>query len=405
MSVRKKSNRSPLDRVLGRLDDLDEVNLGILVQKLARERKLLETVFEVIRDGVLVLDEEGFLTYSNPQGRTLIGLKGKNAEKINIRKASPEISRALGMDRTNDPSYPEVVMREIQITYPEMRQLRLYAVPIENTAGKGESVGKAGLAVVMTDVTEEMDDLNAKIESEKVSSIMDLAAGVAHELGNPLNSINIHLQVLQRSFDAKGGDAEKLNKSLNSCIKEVQRLDGIIAHFLKAIRPTEPNFKKINLLSIIEETVRLREKEISGKKINISMEAGVREPMVQGDAEQLKQVFFNVIGNALDAVADGTEIRIITGLDEKYVFAQVIDQGLGIRKEDISRVFEPYFTTKKKGNGIGMMIVHRIMREHGGEVGIDSKEGSGTIVSLKFPRKRARHKLLESPPLESGGEK
>ena len=80
-----------------------------------------------------MLDEEGFLTYSNPQGRTLIGLNGKNAEKINIRKASPEISRALGMDRTNDPSYPEVVMREIQITYPEMRQLRLYAVPIENT--------------------------------------------------------------------------------------------------------------------------------------------------------------------------------------------------------------------------------------------------------------------------------
>ena len=77
-------------------------------------------------------------------------------------------------------------------------------------------------------------------------------------------------------------------------------------------------------------------------------------------------------------------------------FVQIIDQGLGIRKEDISRVFEPYFTTKKKGNGIGMMIVHRIMREHGGEVGIDSKEGSGTIVSLKFPRKRARHKLLES---------
>ena len=83
------------------------------------------------------------------------------------------------------------------------------------------------------------------------------------------------------------------------------------------------------------------------------MEAGVREPMVQGDAEQLKQVFFNVIGNALDAVADGTEIRIITGLDEKYVFGQVIDQGLGIRKEDISRVFEPYFTTKKKEMGLG----------------------------------------------------
>ena len=172
----------------------------------------------------------------------------------------------------------------------------------------------------MTDVTEELDDLNAKIESEKVSSIMDLAAGVAHELGNPLNSINIHLQVLQRSFDAKGGDAEKLNKSLNSCIKEVQRLDDVIAHFLKAIRPTEPNFKKINTFH--NRRNGSFAKEISGK-INISMKQAFESLWFR--EEQLKQVFFNVI-NALDAVADGTEIRIITGLDEKYVFAQA-DQG------------------------------------------------------------------------------
>ncbi len=103
MEVVNKTNRNPLDRVLGRLDDLDEVNLGILVQRLARERKLLETVFDVIRDGVLVLDEKGFLTYSNQQGRNLIGLKENHSEKINIRKDSPEIERSLGMYRTQDP--------------------------------------------------------------------------------------------------------------------------------------------------------------------------------------------------------------------------------------------------------------------------------------------------------------
>jgi nitrogen fixation/metabolism regulation signal transduction histidine kinase len=392
MEVGNKLNRSPLDRVLGRLDDLDEVNLGILVQRLARERKLLETVFDVIRDGVLVLDDEGFLTYSNQQGRTLIGLKDNNSEKINIRKASPEIARTLGMDRTQDSSYPEVVMREMQITYPETRQLRIYAVPIERSDQKDEKSNKAGLAVVMTDVTEELDDLNAKIESEKVSSIMDLAAGVAHELGNPLNSINIHLQLLQRNLEAN----EKSKKSLHSCIKEVQRLDGIISHFLKAIRPTDPDLKKINLLQIIEETVRLREKEIHAKKISVSMEAGVREPMIHADAEQIKQVFFNVIGNALDAVGENSDIRIITGIDDTYVFAKIVDQGSGIKKENISRVFEPYFTTKKSGHGIGMMIVHRIMRDHGGEVGIDSKEGSGTIVTLNFPRKSIQRTLLET---------
>ena len=400
MEVVNKTNRNPLDRVLGRLDDLDEVNLGILVQRLARERKLLETVFDVIRDGVLVLDEKGFLTYSNQQGRNLIGLKENHSEKINIRKASPEIARALGMDRTQDPSYPEVVMREMQISYPEVRQLRIYAVPIERSVSKNDESEKAGLAVVMTDFTEELDDLNAKIESEKVSSIMDLAAGVAHELGNPLNSINIHLQLLERKLKADEHGA-KMQKSLQSCIKEVQRLDGIISHFLKAIRPSDPDFKKINLLKIVEETVRIREKELNAKKISVSMEAGVREPMIHADAEQIKQVFFNVIGNALDAVGENSTIRIVTGIDDHYVFAKIVDQGTGIKKEDISRVFEPYFTTKKSGHGIGMMIVHRIMRDHGGEVGIDSKEGSGTIVTLNFPRKSIRRTLLESTKSET----
>ena len=103
-----------------------------------------------------------------------------------------------------------------------------------------------------------------------------------------------------------------------------------------------------------------------------------------------------MIGNAIDAIPEDSEIRIISGLDEKFVFAQVVDQGSGIAKENISRVFEPYFTTKKKGHGIGMMIVHRIMRDHNGEVGIDSKEGSGTIITLKFPRNSPRRQLLAS---------
>jgi signal transduction histidine kinase len=291
-------------------------------------------------------------------------------------------------------------MREMQISYPEVRQLRIYAVPIERSGSQETEGGKAGLAVVMTDFTEELDDLNAKIESEKVSSIMDLAAGVAHELGNPLNSINIHLQLLQRNLKSMEQDT-KMQKSLHSCIKEVQRLDGIISHFLKAIRPTDPDFKKINLLKVIEETVRLREKELNAKKISVSMEAGVREPMIHADAEQIKQVFFNVIGNGVDAVGENSTIRIVTGIDDQYVFAKIVDQGTGIKKEDIARVFEPYFTTKKSGHGIGMMIVHRIMRDHGGEVGIDSKEGSGTIVTLNFPRKSIRRTLLESAESDS----
>ena len=390
--------KSPLDKVLGKLEDLDEVNLSNLVQRLARERKLLETVFDVIRDGVLVLDQKGIITYSNQQGRRLIGLKPELGEKVSLLRAAPDLAKSLGLDRLAEIARPEVVVREILINYPEKRYLRIYAVPIEGTLNEKASQKDAGITVVLTDVTEEKSNVEEQIENEKVTSIMDLAAGVAHELGNPLNSINIHLQVLQRIL--KQASLEKRNqakveKSLHSCIKEVNRLDSIIVHFLKAIRPTIPNFKEINLLSIIDEILHLKEKELSSKKIKIKLDTEDKDPIIDGDVEQIKQVFFNVIGNAFDAVPDKSEIRIIISWENDFITIQIIDHGVGIKKENVSRVFEPYFTTKEKGNGIGMMIVHRIMKNHNGEVGIDSKFGSGTIVTLKFPRKGFNNRYLE----------
>ena len=393
-----KAGKSPLDKVLGRLDDLDEVNLGILVQRLARERKLLETVFDVIRDGILVLDGKGDISYANIQGKRLIGLKDSQTGQVSLLRAAPEIARAIGLDSGNEGTQAEVIVREMEISYPELRYVRVYAVPIEEAFVKQAENEKVGIAIIMTDITEEKVSLEERLESERVASIMDLAAGVAHELGNPLNSIHIHLQVLRRNLDAQKQNPKKSKKSLSTCINEVERLDGIIAHFLKAIRPQTPDFKKINLLSIIEETVHLKKEELNAKKINISMEAGVREPLVNGDSEQLKQVLFNVIGNAIEAIENNSEIRILTGLEDRFVFAKIIDHGSGISKDDLSKVFEPYYTTKKTGHGIGMMIVHRIMRDHGGDVGIDSKVGAGTIVTLRFPRKSSRSKLLESNP-------
>lgn len=390
--------KSPLDKVLGKLEDLDEVNLSNLVQRLARERKLLETVFDVIRDGILVLDRNGVITYSNQQGRRLIGLKRELGEKVSLLRAAPDLAKSLGLNRLSEIVRPEVIVREILINYPEKRHLRVYAVPIEGTLSDKHSEQDAGLTVVLTDVTEEKSNVEEQIENEKVTSIMDLAAGVAHELGNPLNSINIHLQILQRSLKNEkidGKNKGKIDKSLESCIKEVQRLDGIIIHFLKAIRPSIPDSKELNLLSVIEEILHLKEKELSGKKISIQLETQSKDPIIDGDHEQIKQVFFNVIGNAMDAITDTSEIRIIISFEDEYITVQIIDHGTGIKKENVSKVFEPYFTTKKKGNGIGMMIVHRIMRNHGGQVGIDSKYGSGTIVTLKFPRKGIRYRYLE----------
>ncbi len=391
-----KSSKSPLDKVLGRLDDLDEVNLGILVQRLAHERKLLETVFDVIRDGILVLDDQKNICYANIQGKQLIGLKHYQSGQVPLLRASPEIANAIGLGQEAKGVKAEVIVREMEISYPEIRFIRVYAVPIDEAFVKKLDSAQNGLAIILTDITQDKVNFDERIESERVSSIMDLAAEVAHEIGNPLNSINIHLQVLRRSLKTQKSDSSKSKKSLDTCINEVERLDGIISHFLKAIRPQEPSFKRVNLLSIIEETVRLKKEELNAKKINISMEAGVREPLINGDFEQLKQVFFNIIGNSIEAINDNSEIRILSGLEERFVYIKVIDYGSGIKKDDLAKVFEPYSTTKKTGHGIGMMIVHRIMRDHGGDIGIDSKAGSGTIVTLRFPRNSALRNLLET---------
>lgn len=174
------ARKSPLDKVLGKLEDLDEANLSNLVQRLARERKLLETVFDVIRDGILVLDGSGVITYSNQQGRSLIGLKRELGDKVSLLKAAPDLARSLGLDRVANDSRPEVVVRETMIHYPEKRHLRIYAVPIAGTQVDEISKKDAGMTVVLTDVTEEKVSVEEKIESERVTSIMDLAAGVAH---------------------------------------------------------------------------------------------------------------------------------------------------------------------------------------------------------------------------------
>ena len=336
------------------------------------------------------MDCNGFITYSNQQGRKLIGLKSELGDKVSLLRAAPDLAKSLGIDRFSEDVRPEVIVREVLISYPDKRYLRIYAVPIEGTVSEKSSSQDAGLAVVLTDITEEKTNVEEQIENEKVSSIMDLAAGVAHELGNPLNSVNIHLQVLLRTLkktDLATNVKAKLEKSLQSCSKEVDRLDSIILHFLKAIRPSTPDFKELNLISIIEEILHLKERELSGKKIKIELESKSKDPIIKGDSEQIKQVFFNVIGNAVDAIPDHSEIRILISGDDDFIIVQIIDHGEGIKKENASKVFEPYFTTKKQGNGIGMMIVHRTMRNHGGEVGIDSKHGSGTIVTLKFPEK------------------
>jgi signal transduction histidine kinase len=189
--------------------------------------------------------------------------------------------------------------------------------------------------------------------------------------------------------------ADKLQSSLEVCRSEVSRLDGIIKNFLGAIRPQAADFQVMNLHAVLEEVLGVVEEELTDRGIEVEVEIGSEPPIVQADKNQMKQVFFNLIKNGMEAMQPGGLLKVKTRSDEERIFMQIGDSGSGISQEELSKVFHPYHTTKKSGSGLGLMIVQRIMREHGGQVGIDSQEGIGTVVTLEFPKRNKKFRMLE----------
>ncbi len=385
---------SSLDRVLGRLDTLDSVNLANLVQRLARERQLFEEIFNTLQEGVLVINPTGEIEYANQSAQRLISVRDEELTGAILWRLVPGLRGSL--ETALDDSTPAlpVVAREIQLTYPEPRTVRLYMVPFH---ADGDS-GQRRYAVILTDITRDKQTAEERIEDERTSSILLLAAGVAHELGNPLNSLTIHLQLIERRLKklktAAPKDAKSLADSIHVCQQEVQRLDGIISHFLEAIRPRPPDLKPLRLDEVLAEVLTFQQQEIADRGVRVEAESLQALPRVLADGCQLKQVFFIVLKNACEAMQRDGVLRIKTRVDDDYVYLMFGDNGSGIKQEDLVKLFQPYHTTKATGHGLGLMVVQRIMREHGGQIGIESKEDVGTVVTLQFPQRNRRVRML-----------
>src|SRR5882724_8412160 len=384
---------SSLDRVLGRLDTLDSVNLANLVQRLARERGVFEEIFNTLQEGVLVIGADGAIEYANAAAHRLIGLGADELTGQTLWRLVPRLRSSLDSALDDAAALP-VVSREFELTYPEPRSLRLYMVPFR---GEGKSAARR-FAVILSDVTRDRQSTEQRIEDERTSSILLLAAGVAHELGNPLNSLTIHLQLIERKLKKlkASKEAEAVADSLRVCRGEVQRLDGIISNFLEAIRPRPPDLSEVNLGQVGAGRLRFQQREFADRGIEVEAETPDALPPVMADRNQLKQVFFNITKNAMEAMQPGGKLKIKSRADDDSVFLLFGDSGAGIKQEDLVRLYQPYHTTKPGGHGLGLMVVQRIMREHGGQVGIESKEGVGTVVTLQFPRKDRRVRMLQS---------
>lgn len=387
--------RAFLDKLLARLRRIQPEDVETFFVELAHDRRFLETIFNAIREGVIVTDVAGSVIYLNDAACSLFGLDAASA------LGRPLAEKISGLRWKELAQGRETVTRDIEIFHPIHRVLNFYVVPLmSGDDAAPEKLQHVGYALIMRDFTERHRAAQETLESERTAALQLLAAGVAHEIGNPLNSLNIHLQLLERRLRKLPGDPpEKLLQPLEVARDEIKRLDTIVSQFLRALRPAPLTRTPRDLNALTREACEFLEPELKSRGIRFRLDLSPGLPPLEVDQDQLKQAFFNIIKNACEAMKQGGTLTIRTEADVRWVNIIFTDTGGGMSSETMARIFEPYFTTKKAGSGLGLMITQRIVRAHGGEVAIESPPGHGLQLTIRLPRHDRQAHMLPPGPL------
>ena len=372
------------DKVAQHLDKLDAADRRRQFKLLTDEIAFLESVFDTLKEGILVLSEKGVLRYANVAADVLTGCPCTKTRGRPVQKTIP------GWDWENlllpaRDGWNRTTAQELEILYPERRILEVTARPFQT-----------GTVVLIRDVTVAHDRTESALETSRTDAVRDLAAGVAHEIGNPLNALSLNLQLLAREFRHEP-DAERrarLQHDIATAQNEIKRLEGIIKGFLSALRPVKPNLTPASPADPLKNTLSALKAQFEDRRIQVQLNLPSVLPPVMLDRAQMEQVFFNLVKNALEAMKDGGALTIDLAADDHDVRIAFHDNGTGMDAAALAALFEPYRTTKTHGPGLGLMVCRRIVRAHGGEIDVESKPGVGTTFTVRLPRLEKRVRRL-----------
>ena len=326
--------------------------------------------------GLIATDTGGRLSAFNQTAeailkRTAAEVLGKPAEEI-LPGSCRELFQRLAAER-------QLIEREFDCAVEVGRTIPLDIIATTLHEENGAFVGHVLLFRDMTEIRRLEEEV---ARSRRLASLGSLAAGVAHEIRNPLSSIKGFATYFRERYRDNPEDRE----TADVMIREVDRLNRVITQLLEFARPLTMHRVPTSLQAVIRHAVKMVESEAQAKRIVVETDLSPEVGEISLDADRMTQVLLNLLQNAVGAMEGGGVLRIsVARRDEKGVRITVADTGIGIPKEDLPRVFDPYFTTRPSGTGLGLAIVHKIVEAHGGEVRLESELGSGTTATILLP--------------------
>lgn len=386
MKTFKKPNSSNFE------EDLSADELLFIHQqqnkRLLKELEILHSTLDFIQEGVVIIDRNGEIYYHNKPCREMLGFSDLHTDTTEEKTRSlwryaPEIHQVLGNSWSNEG----VQIHQVSISYPEKRTLKVYILPFLQEE-------LPFFVFVLNDITREQEKHENEMEQERFSAIQLLAGSIAHEIGNPLNALQIHLQLLQRQLQQQK-KLNSLTQHTQTCLEELQRLDGIVKCFLQAMKPVRPVLTPLHVESILNYCLSTQKPELEALNIQVEVLGEFPSKEILGDETQLKQVFFNLLRNAMDAMDRGGHLKIEVQETPQTLRIRIEDDGKGIPEDAIPHLFEPYYTTKSKGNGLGLLIVERIIKAHHGTLSVECLHPHGTAMIVQLPLKSPQFPMLE----------
>jgi two-component system, sporulation sensor kinase E len=377
-----------IQKVFEKFDKLDPGKLKKIMVEISTEKELYQLVFDSLIEGVIVTDRDNKIILINRAIEEFLAISRERAysQQLEYCHFDPEVKGLLD-DATEKNQ--RIIDREIHLGRTD-KTFTLTVLPLLHN---GESEGNI---IILVDITEKKEREIQLRQAESLAALTTLSAGVAHEIKNPLASIDIHIQLLRK----------EIAKLEDESIKNMQNLlviNSIVQDFLFAVRPMNMSISRENINEIIKEMLEFLKYELQEAQITVVFELEEELPDVFVDPKYIKQALLNIVKNSIQALDNGGQIRVKTEeASDGDVLINIIDNGHGIPENIMGKIFEPYFTTRKFGTGLGLVIVYKIIKELGGDIRVSSKEKDGTVFSIKLPVPEKKKRLLTYEEKDEG---